>query len=103
MYLCTGRSYAELDDKLMSIGFDGVIGAGGGFIEHQEQMIFHKTLPAKDVFLIKDYFDANQIAYYLESNSGLFANQAYVDWLIQDFYGELDQRVSMTLLIKCNL
>lgn len=33
VYLCTGRSKPELYDSILSIGFDGIIGAGGGYIE----------------------------------------------------------------------
>lgn len=87
IYLCTGRSKAELDDKLMKIGFDGVIGAGGGFVESEGKMIFHKTLPSKDVNIILDYFNKHHVAYYLESNSGLYANEDYINHMIQDFYG----------------
>ena len=29
-FLCTGRSKAEIFDHIMDVGFDGIIGAGGG-------------------------------------------------------------------------
>ena len=32
-FLCTGRSKAEIFDHIMDVGFDGIIGAGGGFVE----------------------------------------------------------------------
>ena len=38
IFLCTGRSQAEIGD-IMDIGFDGVIGAAGGYILYKNQLI----------------------------------------------------------------
>ena len=32
-YLCTGRSAAELYPFILDVGFDGVIGAGGSYVQ----------------------------------------------------------------------
>lgn len=40
VFLCTGRSKAELFDYIMQIGFDGVIAASGGYIEVDNRIIF---------------------------------------------------------------
>ncbi|MBM6839913.1 HAD-IIB family hydrolase, partial [Clostridium saudiense] len=49
VFLCTGRSKAELYDDIMEIGFDGVIGAAGGYIEVNNEMILHKKVSREDV------------------------------------------------------
>ena len=40
VYLCTGRSKAEIYDFILECGIDGVIGAGGGYIEIGNQMLY---------------------------------------------------------------
>ena len=74
MYLCTGRSRPEITSELLAMNFDGIIGAGGGYIEKNEEVLVHKKLPADAVKDIIAYFDEHQIGYYLESNDGLFAS-----------------------------
>lgn len=75
VFLCTGRSKAELYDELMDIGFDGVIGAAGGYIEVKNEVILHKKVSREDVEHLVKYFDENNIDFYLESNGGLFASK----------------------------
>lgn len=42
LYLCTGRSKAEIYDYIWEIGFDGLIGAAGGYVESGGEMLYHK-------------------------------------------------------------
>ena len=47
-FLCTGRSKAEIFDHIMDVGFDGIIGAGGGSnlkLEIQIFILSNKFLP----------------------------------------------------------
>jgi len=75
LYLCTGRSKAEIYDFILEIGFDGVIGAGGGFVEIGDEMLFHKKFASEDVKMMVDYFNEKGINFYLESNGGLYASK----------------------------
>lgn len=74
LYLCTGRSKPEIYSHIMEVGFDGVIGAGGGFIESQGEIIFHRQVADQSVRHMVDYFKANGFSFYLESNGGLYGN-----------------------------
>lgn len=73
IFLCTGRSKPEIYEHITSLGFDGIIGAGGGFCEYANKEIFHKTFALDKIKEIVDYFEENKIPYYLESNEGLFS------------------------------
>lgn len=75
MFLCTGRSKAELFDNIMNIGFDGIIGAAGGYIEFSNKVIMHKKVKSDDIKHLVSYFNENNIDFYLESNGGLFASK----------------------------
>lgn len=90
VYLCTGRSKPELYEPILSIGFDGIIGAGGGYVEVDEKIIYHKKVADEDVVHMVDFFNEKQLDFYLESNGGLFASQnleAHLDKLI---YGDVE-------------
>lgn len=78
IFLCTGRSQAEIGD-IMDIGFDGVIGAAGGYVLYKDQLIFHKELDEEAVSRITKFLDEQNAKYYLESNDGLFCNKAQLD------------------------
>lgn len=88
VYLCTGRSKAEIYDYIMEIGIDGVIGAGGGYVEIGDQMLYHKKVTDAAVKHMVDYFEEHHFDYYLESNGGLFASKNLVARLEHIMYGD---------------
>lgn len=75
VFLCTGRSTAELFDFIMDAGFDGIIAAAGGYVELEGEVLLHQRVPDEDVRHLVDYFDRNGIDFYLESNGGLYASK----------------------------
>ena len=56
-FLCTGRSKAEIFDHIMDVGFDGIIGAGGGFVEIGDRMLYHKQVSRTAINHVVDYFE----------------------------------------------
>ncbi len=73
--LSTGRSLAEITDDILNIGFDGIIGAGGSYIEYNGQVIKHMKMTYDEAIRISTYLDDREIGYYMESNQGLFASK----------------------------
>lgn len=55
LYLCTGRSKAEIYDSIWDVGFDGLIGAGGGYVEFGKDVLYHKRVTAEDVRHMVDF------------------------------------------------
>jgi len=47
IYLCTGRSKGEIFDDILSVGFDGLIGAAGCYIEVEQETLFHEKFKKK--------------------------------------------------------
>lgn len=74
-YICTGRSKPEILDSILDVGFDGVVGAGGGYIVINDEVVSHKTLPKEAVLEIIEFFKGHDVGYYLESNDGLFGSE----------------------------
>lgn len=90
VYLCTGRSKAEIYDYIMTVGFDGIIGAAGGFIEVNGKEIFHETIKPESAAEVSQYFDDRGIDFYLESNSGLYASKNLIPHLEWICYGDVE-------------
>ena len=89
LYLCTGRSKPEIYEEIWEIGFDGLIGAGGGYVENGSQLLYHKQVAPEAVRHLVDFFGANQIDFYLESNSALYASPHLREHLIRLIYGDV--------------
>lgn len=75
VFLCTGRSTSELWDEILDVGFDGVIAAAGGYVEHGGRVLVHHHVPVEHVMRMVDFFQTNGIDYFLESNEGLFGSR----------------------------
>lgn len=74
VYLCTGRSKAEVPDKLWAIGVDGLVGGNGSYVEVGDQVIHHDHLSRQQTRQITDWLADLDRSYYLETNSGLFGS-----------------------------
>ncbi|MFM0582102.1 HAD family hydrolase [Streptococcus suis] len=77
VYVCTGRSRAEMQPELWEIGLDGMIGGNGSYVEHQGQVIMHQLLSEDDSRAIVDWLHECGLEFYLESNNGLFASENF--------------------------
>ncbi|MEM5012906.1 Cof-type HAD-IIB family hydrolase [Niallia taxi] len=91
VYICTGRSRAELFPEILEVGFDGIIGAAGGYIEVDQEVLLHEKVATEDVRHIVAYFDNHGVDFYLESNGGLFASKnckAHIQNIIDRFLDE---------------
>lgn len=77
VYICTGRSHAEVPPKLWDIGLDGMIGGNGSYVEHQGEVVLHQMLSEEDSRAIVDWLHERGLEFYLESNNGLFASEHF--------------------------
>ncbi|ABR74342.1 HAD family hydrolase [Actinobacillus succinogenes] len=74
VFICTGRSRAEVSPDLWAIGLDGMIGGNGSYVEYQNEVVMHQLIPAETAHKVVDWLTARGLAFYLESNNGLFAS-----------------------------
>lgn len=74
LFLCTGRSTAEIWDEILEPGFDGVIASAGGYVEYEGQVLLHRSVPVEDLRHAVHFFDDHGVQYFLEANSGLYGS-----------------------------
>lgn len=88
-FLCTGRSKPEIYSHILDIGFDGIIGAGGGFVEINDELLYHKKISQSAIDHVVNFFDEHEFDYYIESNGGLYASTHLIERLEMIVYGDL--------------
>ena len=77
VYICTGRSKAEVYDYVWNVGFDGMIGGNGSYVEHDGEVVMHQLITLEQCKRIVDWCHSRNIEFYLESNNGLFASENF--------------------------
>ncbi len=73
VFLCTGRSPAELWPEIRDIGFDGLVAASGAFVQVGEDVLVHRGLTGQDVGHVLDFFGSHHVDIYLQANDGIYA------------------------------
>jgi Cof subfamily protein (haloacid dehalogenase superfamily) len=71
LYICSGRSLAQIRRGILKIGFDGVISSSGAHIETIGEggcrdVLFHASFDGTNLRRITDYFDQHKVCYMLE-------------------------------------
>ncbi|MEQ9809861.1 HAD family hydrolase [Streptococcus jiangjianxini] len=79
VYVCTGRSRAEMQDAIWDIGIDGMIGGNGSYVEDNEEVVMHRLISKEEAKHIVDWLHSRGLEFYLESNNGLFASENFKD------------------------
>ncbi len=77
VYMVTGRSKAENKKEIWDIGFDGMIGGNGSYVEDNGEVLMHKTISYEQCKRIVDWCKKKRIEFYEESNNGLFASEHF--------------------------
>lgn len=77
VYICTGRSKAEVYQNIWDIGLDGMIGGNGSYVEDHNNVVMHQLITKEQSRAIVDWLHNRGLEFYLESNNGLFASEHF--------------------------
>ena len=75
VFICTGRSRNIIFPDILEVGFDGIIGAAGGYIEIGDNILFHEQIKKENIQQLVKFFDTHEIDFLLESNDGTFCSK----------------------------
>lgn len=76
-YIVTGRSKSHIEDEILAIGLNGIVGGNGAYIECENEIIKNQTFSLKDIKRITDYLDDHHLEYFLEANDGLYGSHNF--------------------------
>ena len=79
LFLSTGRSRPEIPTVVTDLGFDGVISAGGGFIEHGGQLVARSTMPAQAVDELTQLFAGLGVEYAMQGYEGVYPSEGLLE------------------------
>lgn len=78
IFLCTGRSYSDIPDNILDIGFHGHICSIGAYIRANDRIIHQNPFPAAYIDEIHHLLEKSQISAYFESDCNIYrAEYAY--------------------------
>jgi Cof subfamily protein (haloacid dehalogenase superfamily) len=73
LYISTGRARVQIPERIVALGFDGIISSGGGRIEAQGTTLVKTFLNTAVLRSLIDYLSAHQKGFVLELDDGLIA------------------------------
>jgi Cof subfamily protein (haloacid dehalogenase superfamily) len=89
VFLATGRSTAMIPPEVTEAGFDGLVAAAGGYVELRGEVLHHRFVPVEDLRRVVAFFDAHDVAFLLESNSGLYGSHDAKPRLRRRLFGDI--------------
>lgn len=87
VYMVTGRSKAENKQELWDIGFDGMIGGNGSYVEADGEVLMHQRISCEQCKHIVDWLKERDMEFFEESNNGLFASENFVEKAVEPIRG----------------
>lgn len=85
VYLCTGRSAADIHPRVREIGFDGEITNGGALATRAGDVLASHPMARGDVDRLLAFFEANGIQFFLQTDDGVYASPG-VGELTEEFF-----------------
>jgi Cof subfamily protein (haloacid dehalogenase superfamily) len=73
--LCTGRSLSSIWTELHAVGWDGIIGAAGGYVQVGDTVVVQRHIPVDQVRHVVEFFDEHRVEYLLETTSGVYGSR----------------------------
>jgi len=74
VFLSTGRSPNHIPDNVGEIGFDGIVGSGGGVAVVGDEIVITNRFTAEDKRWLLNYFQERDIEWFGETTDKLFAS-----------------------------
>lgn len=80
IFVCTGRSRAELDPRLSVIPFDGGVFAGGSSVVYDGKEVARRLYTKEDVERVKGYLEKNGFLYLVQGTEGSYMDKASYEY-----------------------
>lgn len=85
VYLCTGRARASIVPHVLAVGFDGVISAGGGFVESDGELVISRAMAPGDVAELVGFFTAHDLEYTMQAFDDAYPSAGLLERMAPTF------------------
>lgn len=100
MIICSGRSRFQIYDKLLNIGFSGIVGAAGAFVIADNREIFHAYMDETQRKNSYEYLEGNGFFVSYQTDTGLVLNQRSADGILEIYQSIGMSKSRMERLVK---
>lgn len=76
VFLCTGRAPSYIYDSVLEVGFDGIVGAAGGYIRLGGEVVYRRPLSAGQLRRAIEIYQACGKRVYLEGEENMYTLHA---------------------------
>lgn len=76
IFICSGRARCEMEESILSVGVDGIIGSAGAYVELDGKVIFHKPMSLEHKRQLLSYLNEKQLPLMIETNDELLFNDS---------------------------
>lgn len=91
VFLATGRSVCELWPELVDLGFDGLVGASGSYVEVDGEVLFERYLSSGQIAHVAEWFSGGTGNYFLQASDGNYASEVSRSRVRRRLEEELDR------------
>lgn len=76
IFLCTGRSKCQIEERLLEFGFDGFVSGAGAYVEYHGKEVFSNYMTERQLANLLNYLESNNMIYVLQSTDKVIATEA---------------------------
>ena len=75
MVVCSGRSLFQVPQKLLDLGFSGVVGAAGALVIADGKEIFHAHIDEEHRKSVTEYLEKNKFVFCFQTDDGVVISE----------------------------
>ena len=89
MVVCSGRSLYQIDESIMNLGIDGVIGGAGAVVCYKGKELYHRYMTRAQKEKLFTYLDSHDVIYTVQTDKESVIPTAIKDKMMA-YYKELE-------------
>ncbi|NLL79004.1 MAG: HAD family hydrolase [Clostridiales bacterium] len=85
VFLCTGRSKGEIPKQVWEMGFDGIVGSAGAYVEAEGRVLFHRPMSGEMVKRLMECLKEWDAYYAMETNEKAWMTKEHFEKVNKKF------------------
>ena len=92
IFLCSGRSKCQIEDRLLDFGFDGYVTASGAYVEYEGKEIFSSFMTKEQLVKLISYCNENDIVYMLQCTDATVSSGRNLELMHMGFAAKMKNK-----------